>query len=170
MWKAYFGQNARIIGVDLEAACKKYSEPGIDIFIGDQSDRSFWKSFREHVGAIDVVIDDGGHTPEQQMITMEELLPYMAPGGVYLCEDIMGTDHAFTKMVFGLADTLNDFRGIEHNFTDPERRLVLKAHQAQTWIKSISLYPMVAVVELTEKPISEFVSPKRGTRWEPFLA
>ena len=36
-----------------------------------------------------------GHTPEQQIVTLEEMLPHLRPGGVYLCEDVHGIHHDF---------------------------------------------------------------------------
>lgn len=92
MWRDYFGSEATIYGVDIEAACRTYESPGTHILIGDQADPSFWRRVLAD-GTLpppDIVIDDGGHTPEQQRVTMEELLPRMRPGGVYLCEDIHG--------------------------------------------------------------------------------
>ena len=69
MWKEYFGPNARIIGIDLNPECKKFEEDGIEIFIGDQSDPKFWDDFYNKVGPIDILLDDGGHTSLQQIIT-----------------------------------------------------------------------------------------------------
>lgn len=126
MWREYFGPASQIYGLDIEPACKNYEQPGIEILIGDQADRSFWSRFRQQYGPIDVVIDDGGHEPEQQSVTMEELLPYMSPGGVFLCEDITGVDQAFAQLVYGLASTLNEFDDVTHNYADLERRMVLK--------------------------------------------
>ena len=41
-------------------------------------------------GPYDIIIDDGGHTPEEQMVTFEALWPYIAPGGIYVIEDLHG--------------------------------------------------------------------------------
>ena len=89
MWKWYFGDAAQVTGVDIEPACSAYQDERTTIVIGDQGDRTFWRRFREHRPLIDVFVDDGGHFPEQQIVTLEEVLPHMAPGGVYLCEDIV---------------------------------------------------------------------------------
>jgi len=88
MWKWYFGERSHIRGIDIEPACKTYERDGISIMIGDQEDRNFWKRFKDTVPGIDVLIDDGGHTFEQQIVTLEETLPHIRPGGVYLCEDM----------------------------------------------------------------------------------
>ena len=43
IWKKFFGNKARIIGIDLNPKCKEFEEKGIEIFIGDQSNPKFWK-------------------------------------------------------------------------------------------------------------------------------
>ncbi|MDJ0632873.1 MAG: tetratricopeptide repeat protein [Xenococcaceae cyanobacterium MO_188.B29] len=88
MWKDYFGTNAKIYGVDINYRCKDFEEEGIKIFIGSQEDRSFLKSLKSQLPRIDILIDDGGHTMKQQIITFEELFPHISENGVYLCEDL----------------------------------------------------------------------------------
>ena len=41
----------------------------------------------EQYGPFDIIIDDGGHTMEQQIISIETLFPLLSDGGVYLVED-----------------------------------------------------------------------------------
>ena len=38
MWKRFFGPRARIIGIDINPACRAFSEDKIEVCIGDQSD------------------------------------------------------------------------------------------------------------------------------------
>lgn len=87
MWRDYFGPEARIIGIDLNPQAKKWEEHGFEIFIGSQSDPDFWHSFREQVPEIDVLLDDGGHTYIQQIVTVESLLDAIADGGLLVVED-----------------------------------------------------------------------------------
>jgi 23S rRNA U2552 (ribose-2'-O)-methylase RlmE/FtsJ len=87
LWRKYFGPKARIYGVDINPHCKSLEEDGVEIFIGDQADRSFLRSIAQRVPRIDILIDDGGHTMAQQIATFEELFPCVAERGVYLCED-----------------------------------------------------------------------------------
>jgi hypothetical protein len=87
MWREFFGPEARIIGVDLNPNAKKWEEEGFEIFIGSQSDETFWKKFRETVGMVDVVLDDGGHTYEQQIVTTEMLLGNIKDCGLLVVED-----------------------------------------------------------------------------------
>lgn len=88
MWKNYFGEKARIIGVDIDPECLKYKEEGIEIFIGSQSDRNFLKNLKLKLPKIDLLIDDGGHTMEQQITTFEELYGHIKDDGIYCCEDV----------------------------------------------------------------------------------
>lgn len=88
MWKSYFGEGAKIYGVDIDETCKNYEENDIEIFIGSQDNRDFLKSIKNKIGNIDILIDDGGHEMSQQIITFEELFSGInINGGIYLCED-----------------------------------------------------------------------------------
>lgn len=87
MWREYFGPQARIVGVDINPRLASLGEPGIEIVIGDQSDRAFLRELAKQVGPIDILIDDGGHTMAQQIITVEELYGAVKPDGVLLVED-----------------------------------------------------------------------------------
>lgn len=88
MWKSYFGPRAQIVGVDILPKCAEFEEPQIEIHIGDQADREFLRKLAAKVGPVDVLIEDGGHTMEQQIATFEEFWPSINDGGVYLVEDL----------------------------------------------------------------------------------
>lgn len=87
MWKHYFGEKASIIGIDINPECKKFEEDQIEIFIGSQSDREFLRDLKTKIPEIDILIDDGGHTMEQQITTFEELYNHVSTNGIYLTED-----------------------------------------------------------------------------------
>lgn len=172
MWRNYFGPSATIYGVDIESACRTYESPGTHILIGDQADPAFWRRVLADgtLPAPDIVIDDGGHTPEQQRVTMEELLPRMPPGGVYICEDIHGMDNDFAAFVYGLVESLNGMYGARQDLINPKRRTIVPTNGVQRSIHSVHLYPFVAVVEKRQAPLLELVSSKHGSQWEPFLS
>ncbi len=88
MWKHYFGEKAEIIGVDINSECKKYEETGIKIYIGDQENKEFLQLLKKELGKVDIIIDDGGHTMRQQIVSFEELFDMLNEDGVYLCEDV----------------------------------------------------------------------------------
>jgi cephalosporin hydroxylase len=88
MWKNYFGEKAIIYGLDINPYCKEFEEENIHICIGSQSDRKFLKDLKSKIPKIDILIDDGGHTMEQQITSFEELFDHVKEDGVYLCEDL----------------------------------------------------------------------------------
>jgi len=161
MWKEYFGPNCRIYGVDIQEECKAYEDARTKIFVGDQGDRAFWQSFKRSVPRVDIVIDDGGHLPHQQMVTLEEMLPHVRPGGVFLCEDIHGVHQGFTAYSYGLADRLNAYA------TNKEGSAI-EPSEFQRSIHAVHLYPYVTVIEKADSVVDQFVCPGRGTEWAPF--
>lgn len=164
MWASYLGEKAHIYGVDIEPACKTYERDNISIFIGDQEDQSFWAEFKDRVRAVDILIDDGGHTAEQQIVTLEEMLPHLRPGGVYLCEDINGVHNGFADFAFGLASQFNAFH---HRSSDT---LSATPTAFQRSVHSVHVYPWVLVIEKHQVAPSIFSAPKHGTEWQPFLS
>lgn len=163
MWRSYFGEKSHIYGVDIEGACKAYENKHTFVFIGDQADRSFWRSFRKSVEGIDILIDDGGHTPEQQQITLEEMLPSLRPGGVYLCEDVHGYFNRFSAFASGLVHDLNHMNPISGSLPQSS------VSPFQSSIHSIHFYPYVVVIEKHRVPFQKLSAPKHGTEWQPFL-
>lgn len=87
MWRHYFGPQAKIIGIDVDPACKALEQDGFEIWIGDQADPAFWAEFCRVHPEVDVVLDDGGHTMKQQIVTLNALFPILKDGGTFLCED-----------------------------------------------------------------------------------
>ena len=87
MWREFFGKNARIIGIDLDPNAKKLEKHGFEIFIGDQSSKLFWKNFFYSVGNIDVLLDDGGHTNENQILTLFNCVNFINNDGLIVIED-----------------------------------------------------------------------------------
>ena len=87
MWRHYFGPDAKIVGVDINPACKEHEFPGVHVRIGDQSDEGFLQSLIDEFGEFDLVIDDGSHHVAHVKKTFEYLYPRIAPEGIYFIED-----------------------------------------------------------------------------------
>lgn len=88
MWKHYFGAQAQIHGVDFNPRCATLGEERITILMGDQEDRDSLRNINARLPQYDIIIDDGGHTMMQQVITFEEMYGRLKDGGIYLCEDM----------------------------------------------------------------------------------
>lgn len=80
--------------IEFDAPCAdKYKDktPNAHVFTGDQADVTFLEQFAADTtvdGLFDIIIDDGGHTMEQQVTSLEHLWPIVKPGGLYVIEDL----------------------------------------------------------------------------------
>ncbi len=156
MWRDYFGPRCHVHGIDIEPACKAYEGDRIRITIGDQADPAFWSTLLADRPQIDVVIDDGGHLPHQQIATLEALLPHISPGGVYVCEDAHGAANEFHAYVHGLARNL-------HGWDIPDYSVArVRPNELQKMISSIHLYPFMVVIEALQSPRTELTAPQVG--------
>jgi hypothetical protein len=88
MWREFLGPGARIIGIDLNPDAKEWEKHGFEIYIGDQGDENFWKHIFRKIGPVDVLIDDGGHTNLQQIMTTHYAIQNIRDGGVIIVEDV----------------------------------------------------------------------------------
>lgn len=106
MWEEFF-PNANIYGLDIDEKCKEVEGGRVKIVIGDQSDKTFLRSFVNSIDSkFDIIIDDGSHIAEHQLITFETLFPAMTTHGIYVIEDIIGD--ACTKTVNSLKQVVDN--------------------------------------------------------------
>lgn len=87
LWKKYFGEMANVYAIDINPQCKNLEEDRVKIFIGSQTDKTFLKGVAAELPALDIVLDDGGHTMEQQIVSFESLFLKLKEGGLYMVED-----------------------------------------------------------------------------------
>jgi len=87
MWEEYFPA-ARIFGVDI-ASKTEHDSRRVKTIVADQGKRQdLTKVLAVTKGNFDVVLDDGGHTMEQQQLSFGTLFPAVKSGGLYIIEDI----------------------------------------------------------------------------------
>ena len=150
MWRDFFGPKARIIGIDLDPNAKKWEKFGFEIFIGNQSSPSFWKDFKKKVGKIDIVLDDGGHTYEQQIITTECLLDHIKDGGLLVVEDTHTSymsdfgpkKYSFIEYTKKMIDSLNS------------RFRLFYGNKGDDRIWSIRIYESIVALKINKKATS----------------
>lgn len=164
MWRDYLGPESQITGVDINPACQSYEADGISVVIGDQGNPTFWQRLVAELPALDAVIDDGSHRPEHQIVSLTSLLPHLRPGGIYICEDVVGPTNPFSRFVDGLARNMD--AGQHEPLANHEARII--AEPFQRAITAVHRYPFVTVIERTAGPVTEFYTLRRGTEWEPF--
>ncbi len=79
---------ATIYGIDIKDSSRLDSRR-IRTFIADQAERRQLQGFIDKCGnGYDLIIDDGGHSMEQQQVSLGYLFRYLKPGGYYIIEDV----------------------------------------------------------------------------------
>lgn len=87
MWQEYFPR-AKIYGVDINES-SRFENARVMTCVADQAKRDqLQKCLDKFGGQFDIIIDDGGHSMEQQQVSLGFLFPYVRPGGFYSLEDI----------------------------------------------------------------------------------
>ena len=92
MCKNFLEKKAKVIGIDANPECKYFEKYCFNIEIGDQASESFWKNFYKKYKNIDILIDDGGHRNDQQIITTLQSAKYIKNSGLIIVEDV-GTSY-----------------------------------------------------------------------------
>ena len=149
MWKHYFGKESAIFGIDINPRCKELAEDQIQIHLADQEDRSSIRSLCQSLPQMDIIIDDGGHTMQQQVITFEETWNQLKVGGIYLCEDLhtsywpafgggLRLPHTFIEYSKQIIDQL-------HAWHSPDGQLIVDTITKNTF--AIHYYNSIVVIE-----------------------
>jgi hypothetical protein len=88
LWENYF-KNAELHFIDRSFESIKYESPRSHYHLACQENRQDLNRFiTESGGNFDVIIDDGGHRMEQQIISFEHLFPHLNSNGIYVIEDL----------------------------------------------------------------------------------
>lgn len=155
MWRDYFGDQARIVGVDVNPRLRELETPGVEIHIGDQANPQFLQELAHKIGPIDVLIDDGGHSMSQQLVTLQTLYPALREDGVLLVEDTHtsywreyggGFRHpgSFIEFCKRLIDELHAWHSRDPNSLSPS--------PFTRMTRSLHFYDSVVVIERGDHP------------------
>jgi hypothetical protein len=87
-WSKFF-RNGQIYGIDINEKCLEYqySQNNIHIALGDQGSPDFWDWYLKDKPKFDVIIDDGSHINEHQILTMIKTFPHLKECGTFIMED-----------------------------------------------------------------------------------
>lgn len=93
MWDQYFPHpETCLYFLDINQECFKYTHKlssRCTLYMADQEKENDLLSTMDKINKFfDIIIDDGGHTMNQQKISFEALFPYIKSGGVYIIEDL----------------------------------------------------------------------------------
>ena len=168
MWRDYLGPDARIVGVEMNPDAERWREDGFDVFIGDQADASFWARVFDEIGDIDVLIDDGGHANDHQIMTVACALPHVRDGGLILVEDTHASympsfgnpgPHSFKNFAYAVCDQI-DGRSSALNGKDGANSAYARS------IASVSFHESIVVFEVdrTRATASRTIDNGRASR------
>ena len=150
LWKKYFGNKANIYAIDINPECKKLEEERVKIFIGSQSDEQFLQGVLQDLPELDIILDDGGHTMIQQIVSFENLYFKLREGGIYMVED---TCTSYFYQFHGGLKKPNSFIEYSKNYIDSlyepyitDKKKIL-VNEITKHINSISFYDSVVVFE-----------------------
>jgi hypothetical protein len=91
MWESYFAQ-AELHFIDVRN--HKFKEYGKDLSkrcqfhqVNQENEAQLQAFVKKTGGDFDIIIDDGGHTMKQQLVSFAALFPAVKSGGLYVLED-----------------------------------------------------------------------------------
>ncbi|CAF1185736.1 unnamed protein product [Adineta steineri] len=119
VWRQYLGPQANIYFLEFNRACGEAwhkahnSKLNITMFYGSQDDVAVLNNITSTKGKFDVIVDDGGHTMNQQITSFNHLLPKVQSGGIYVIEDFgLSKRNAVTVALRGQADLLTSYMDV----------------------------------------------------------
>jgi hypothetical protein len=128
---------------------------GDHLIVGDQSSVADLSAAIKKIGAFDIVIDDGGHSMDQQIVSLQVLFPAVRPGGFYFVEDLEtsflphygGSQTGSNRGLFTSPTTLQYLSNLVRGLTD--KRAVKhdpSALQLLEFIHSIDCFKEICVL------------------------
>lgn len=88
LWEKYF-PFGELNFVDITFDHVEYFSKKSHYFLANQeSPEELQKVVAKTGGEFDIIIDDGGHTMNQQIVSFRTLFPYVKSGGIYIIEDL----------------------------------------------------------------------------------
>ena len=106
LWEDYFPK-ATIYGVDIMPDVQKYVTDRINIVIGNAVHRDTYDAIEQDMEGKQpyIIIDDASHAWSEQRITLMMFWKMLAPGGIYIIEDLeCGTQGAYPEYKPALDD------------------------------------------------------------------
>ena len=161
MWESVTINESRIVGIDINPECLQFASSKSTIAIGSQVDKDFLKSVIQQHGPFDIIVDDGSHWPEHQRLSLEYLCHGVAPGGVYMIEDVHGRANGFSSFVVPLILRMSEMR-IKTEFSD------CSSNSLQRYIDTIECGPFFFAIWFRKEPMEDVQDFKAGDYWIPY--
>lgn len=85
-WRDFF-ESSMIFGADIKPKLM-FEEPRIRTHVCDHMDGHSLEQLKQSVPEMDIIIEDGLHTLEGNLIVLAHLWPILRNGGIYVIEDV----------------------------------------------------------------------------------
>uniref|UniRef100_UPI0034A5D2AD O-methyltransferase n=1 Tax=Falsiroseomonas sp. TaxID=2870721 RepID=UPI0034A5D2AD len=158
IWRSYLPPGSSIVGIDIDPACAKLAlGDDISVLIGDASDPEELDRLLGDA-VFDIIVDDGSHRSEHIIAAFEACWRRVAPGGLFIAEDLhcsyfeshgggFRKPDAAIEHFKALADAVNadHFEGDAAQNTDPAELDRLRAMGRQ--IARVSFYDSMIFVQ-----------------------
>ncbi|WP_371228252.1 class I SAM-dependent methyltransferase [Roseovarius sp. 2305UL8-3] len=148
LWRAYFGEDATIYGIDIDPNCAQFDGQYGQVRIGSQDDPDFLRAVIEEMGGVDVIIDDGSHRMDHIRTSLDTLFPLLAEDGIYLVEDLHTA--YWPEFGGGPLENMNFFRTIGGMIDDMHKWYHDEQPQVPStagYVKAIHIHDSIAVLE-----------------------
>lgn len=121
MWSEYFkgkvyGMDCSLTPIDGLADLRPAIREGYNICIGDASNPADLNKYFYKV-KFDVVVEDANHDLRQQVQIYKALKKYMAPGSIYIIEDVQSIDDS-RKVFEDMGGEVIDLRSVKGRYDD----------------------------------------------------
>lgn len=163
IWKCFF-DSAEVYGIDIRQ--KPWVERlGIHTYIANQANREDLQKFVNLSGGnFDVIVDDGGHYMDYQQVSLGFLFEHLAPGGIFIIEDVHTSIPAYYEG-FGKDETLSNTtlnvfleylmsESIESEFMTDDEELYLETHidYIEIYKRKNTMHSTAIVIRKKKKP------------------
>jgi hypothetical protein len=120
MWLKYFDNDVTVYALDINknALNHKFDNADVRYSCVDQSSDEHWDAYLKDDPKFDIIIDDGSHMMEHQIVTLNRLFKHLNDGGIYVIEDVCTSywpgygggfkkETSFIEYVKNLVDLIN---------------------------------------------------------------
>jgi len=188
MWQHAFGENLQLLlGVDINPNTTAWEKFGsnVKVEIGSQADTGFLDGLKhKYADGFDIILDDGSHVPSHILTTFARMWSSVRPGGVYMIEDIHGTNPVLHWLLHGHETSGDKWPGIvypDEGIGEADRIEKgggdalnhwtggnVKASKMQDEIESVKVYPFMVAITKREAPLDMMKAGRVGTQWIPY--
>lgn len=110
MWLKYF-PNAQVFGFDI-TDFSKFKHERFCFVHGDASQPADLERLAATASHFDIIMDDGSHASPHQQLAFKYLYPRLAPGGLYIIEDLHWQSEVYESLVPGVPKTADFFAAL----------------------------------------------------------